>query len=120
MLHFNPENIPNVVLKFIDLHYRKSGHWELLPANKKRQCIEHFLKNAETIPSRYFITTPGFTLGMSIQRAINNYGNPHTVETTPEGKLLSWEFAADPSLAGRQPKEGDRARLRPRPRPGRR
>jgi hypothetical protein len=110
MLHFNPENIPDVVLKFIDLHYRKpknSGHWELLSANEKRQCMEHFLNNAESIPSHYFITTQGFTLGMSIQRAIKNYGNPHSVEITPEGKLLSWEFAADPSLEGRQPEKSE-------------
>jgi hypothetical protein len=87
--------------------YRKSGHWELLPTNEKRQCMEHFLNNAESIPSRYFITTQGFTLGMSLQRAIKKYGNTHSIETTPEGKLLSWEFAADPSLGGRKPEEGE-------------
>ena len=41
-LHFNPGNIPDVVLKFIDLHYRKqerSGYWKLLPLHEKRRCM---------------------------------------------------------------------------------
>ena len=65
-LHFNPENIPDVVLKFIDLHYRdqeNSGSWKMLPTNEKRQCMKRFLDTAERIPTRYFVTSQGFTLG---------------------------------------------------------
>jgi hypothetical protein len=105
-LHFNPENIPDVVLEFIDLHYRKpehSGSWKLLAANEKRRCMEHFLDKAERIPSSYFVTIRGFALGMSAQEAEKHYGSPHSVETIPEGRILSWEFAGDPSLLGRRP-----------------
>jgi hypothetical protein len=108
-LHFNPGDIPDLVLKYIDLHYRNtenSGLWKPLPLLEKRRCMEHFLENAESIPSRYFVTVQGFTLGMYSQDAIEHYGSPHSVETTPEDKIFSWEYAADPSLAGRQPEEG--------------
>jgi hypothetical protein len=44
---------------------------------------------------------------MPPQKAIEYYGTPTRVETTSEGKLLSWDFAGDPSIPGMKAKEGE-------------
>jgi hypothetical protein len=44
---------------------------------------------------------------MPPQKAIDYYGKPTRIETTSEGKLLLWDFTADPSIPGIKTKEGE-------------
>jgi hypothetical protein len=109
-LHFNPGNIPQIIYESVALHKRKSknsGLWIQLPPDEKARCMEHFLEIAESIPSSYFMTNKGFRFGMTPQKAIEYYGNPTRIETTSEGKLLSWDFAGDPSIPGMKAKAGE-------------
>ena len=108
--HFNPEDMPDIIFNSIALPERKSKNsreWTPLSPEEKTSCLQHFLGIADRIPSRYFITNKGFRLGMPPQKAIDYYGNPTRVETTSEGKLLSWDFAGDPSIPGMKTKEGE-------------
>lgn len=77
-----------------------------MPAEDTTGCLEHFLEIADRIPSRYFVTDKGFTLDMPPGKFIEHYGEPTRVETTSEGKLLSWDFAGDPSIPGLKTKDG--------------
>lgn len=107
--HFNPRDMPEIIFNSIGLPDKKSKNsreWIPLSPEEKTECLEHFLKTADRIPSRYFISNKGFRLGMPPQKVIDYYGNPTRTETTSEGKLLSWDFAADPSVPGVKTKEG--------------
>jgi hypothetical protein len=108
--HFNPKNIPKIIFNDIALHKSKSkysgGLIPLLP-EEKTACLEHFLEIADRIPYPYFITNKGFRLGMPPQKAIDYYGKPTRIEMTSEGKLLLWDYAADPSMPGTKTKKGE-------------
>jgi len=109
-LHFNPGNIPKIIFDSIALGKRKSkysGAYIPLSPEEQTGCLEHFLKIADRIPSQYFITNKGFRLGMQPQKAIDYYGRPTRIETTSEGKLLLWDFGADPSMPGTKTKEDE-------------
>jgi len=106
--HFNPKDMPEIIFNSIGLPARKSKNsreWIPLTPEEKTACLKHFLDIADRIPSRYFITNKGFNLGMPPQKFMNYYGNPTSAETTPEGKLLSWDFTADPSIPSVKTKE---------------
>jgi hypothetical protein len=107
--HFNPENIPDIVFNSIGFPQRKSKNsrgWIAISPEEKTSCLKHFLEIADRVPSRYFLTNKGFKLGMPPQKVTDYYGNPTRVETTSEGRLLSWDFAGDPSIPGLKANDG--------------
>ena len=105
LIRFDPHGIPDIVFQSIDLYKRKTNHYERISREEEPNCLQQFLEVAARIPSNYFITKKGFTLGISTQEAIKYYGDPHNIKSTSEGKLLIWDFVGEHMLTKEKAKK---------------
>lgn len=103
MVHFEVGNIPDLVIKTIDLY----KHRKPMPQNERPGCIQQLLETAQRIPSTHFITKKGLRLGMSSQEAVGRFGDPNKTGTTLEGELYIWDFVGEHALDYRKAEKPD-------------
>ena len=90
--HFYNNDIPTDLINRMELHIDGG---ELASEKQKLKDFNGFLNQTTKINSTYFITDKGFRLGVTIQKAIDTYGNPDEKSIRNGIEKFEWSFIGD-------------------------